>query len=205
MKKRISPDETCIFSVPSGNLGNLCGGLLAKKMGLPINIFCAASNANDIFPQYLKTGIFEPKNSVSTIANAMDVGNPNNFERILSLYNNSYTDIKKDIVGFSYTDAEIISGIQYFYENYDKILCPHSVTAYLSLKKQIDINPKAKGIFLATAHPAKFSEVVSSIIPNAPPINIPKEMQDVMKLPKISISMPPSYSYLKDFLYGSNW
>ncbi|MDI9356356.1 MAG: threonine synthase [Chitinophagaceae bacterium] len=201
LKKNISSGDKCIFAVPCGNLGNLFGGLVAKKMGLPIDMFYAASNANDIFPKYLETGVFQPKSSVSTIANAMDVGNPNNFERILSLYNHSYSSIKKDIMGFAYTDEEIAAGIRYVYEKHNALLCPHSVTAYLSLKKQI--TTKTKGLFLATAHAAKFPEVIYSIIPDAT-LAIPQRMQEVLNLPKVFIPLPPLYPYLKDFLYGSN-
>ena len=150
-----------IISVPSGNFGNLTAGLMAKRAGLPVARFVAATNVNDIVPTYLATGRFEPRASIHTIANAMDVGNPSNFERMTWLYSGDPDAMRSDIVGSRHDDGEVRATIRRVYDECGYLLDPHSAIAYLGLKAHA---PGAPGIFLATAHPAKFIEIVEPII-----------------------------------------
>ncbi|HXA01571.1 MAG TPA: threonine synthase [Cytophagaceae bacterium] len=188
-----------VFSVPSGNFGNLCGGLIAKKMGLPIHKFIAATNANDIVPDYLLKGIFKPRASVRTISNAMDVGNPSNFVRLLALYDMDINKIRKDIVGKSYTDGQTSSAISEVYHKTGYILDPHGAVGYLGLMDYLksetaDVN----GIFLATAHTTKFLEVVEDVIGKK--IGLPARLKEIVDKEKKSIPLFPSLKNLKEFL-----
>ncbi|MFA6701793.1 MAG: threonine synthase [Dysgonamonadaceae bacterium] len=185
-----------VFSVPSGNLGNLTAGLFAKKMGLPISRFFAANNKNDTFFNYLKTGDYQPKPSVQTIANAMDVGAPSNFDRIIDLYKASYQSVKKDIIGFTYTDDEIKQTILDVYNKSGYLLDPHGACAYQALKdgKESDEN----GIFLATAHPAKFKEIVEGIIDKE--IILPEKLESFTKKNKLSVKLPADSESVKNYL-----
>lgn len=153
-----------VFSVPSGNFGNLTAGVLAKKMGLPIHAFVAATNANDVVPEYLHTNVFTPRASTQTISNAMDVGNPSNFPRLLALYDNDWDSITKQIYGYAFTDTETRKAIADVFAKKNYILDPHGAVSYLGLKKYLADNPEAKGIFLETAHPSKFPDVVEFAI-----------------------------------------
>lgn len=154
-----------IISVPSGNFGNLTAGLLAKKMGLPIAHFIASTNANDVFPNYLNSGVYQSKASVATISNAMDVGNPSNFERMSYLFQEDLSNFKKEISSYSFTDAETETTVKQVYNNHHYLIDPHGAVAYLGLKKYLD-NESSKyvGVFLETAHPAKFKEVMNTIL-----------------------------------------
>ncbi len=189
-----------VFSVPSGNLGNLTAGLIAKKMGLPVYKYIAASNINDIFPKYLDSSIFEPKQSVQTISNAMDVGNPSNFARIISLYNNNYQEIHKEISGDSYTDIETISSIQEIYSNYKYIIDPHGAVGYLALLNYLKLSKEKNlyGVVLETAHPSKFPDVVNSAIGKK--MEIPKSIMMLMQKEKKSIPISSNYSEFKELL-----
>lgn len=187
-----------VISVPSGNFGNLTGGLIAKKMGLPVSRFIASTNSNNVFTKYLESGIFEARVSKSTISNAMDVGNPSNFARVLDLYNHDLEAIKKDIVSFSFSDEETKAGILEIYEKYKYIMDPHGAVAYLGLKK----SQYSLGVFVETAHPAKFADIVEPIINQKIPF--PKQLEVVMKKEKhsIRISSGPQglYENFKSFL-----
>ena len=152
---------TPVVSTPSGNFGNLTAGLMAKRAGLPIARFVAATNVNDVVPAYLATGRFEPRASIHTIANAMDVGNPSNFERMTWLYGGDVDAMRRDIVGSRHDDDEVRATIRRVYEERGYLLDPHSAIAYLGLKEHAHGAP---GMFLATAHPAKFIEIVGPII-----------------------------------------
>lgn len=194
------------FVVPSGNYGNISAGMLAKKMGLPVREFIAASNVNDVFPQYLKSGKYEPRPSVQTIANAMDVGAPSNYERILALYNNDYNSICKEIKGFSCNDEEIKSGIAELYDKYGYISCPHSAVGYLATKNYLaksgscnlsSLNSKST-IWLSTASPAKFSEVIEPVIGAMP--QIPERLHTLLEKDKSSISIEVSIESLENIL-----
>jgi threonine synthase len=188
-----------VFSVPSGNFGNLCGGLIAKKMGLPVEKFVAATNVNDIVPQYLHSGLFQPRPSVKTISNAMDVGNPSNFARLISFYEDNLERIQADIWGVRYTDEETSTAIKDVYKNTGYILDPHGAVGYLGLNDYLkETNSHANGIFLATAHPSKFPEVVEDVIKKK--VEIPQRLQETIKKQKKSIEMKADFESLKAYL-----
>jgi threonine synthase len=187
-----------VVSVPSGNFGNLTAGLIAKRIGMPIAQFVAATNVNDAVPEYLESGIYEPRPSIATVANAMDVGAPSNFERVQSLYNSDLTALRQDIVGFAYEDAQVIAEIGHVYREHGYVLDPHSAIAWLALQDRLVDQPDARGVFLATAHPAKFREVVEPAIGRS--IELPRALADAISRPRHSISMPGDYDALEDFL-----
>lgn len=191
-----------VFCVPSGNYGNLCGGLIAKKMGLPIEKFIAATNANDIIPKYLTSGEFLPRPSVSTISNAMDVGNPSNFQRLSDLYGNVFEDVKKDVVGKSYTDAETSAAMTEVYKNTGYVLDPHGAVGYLGIRDYLkESGSEANGVFLATAHPTKFLDVVENAIGITIPL--PERLQAIVKKEKVSIPMGKDFESFKAFLLNN--
>ena len=187
-----------VVSVPSGNFGNLTAGLIAKRIGLPIAQFVAATNVNDAVPEYLESGIYEPRPSIATVANAMDVGAPSNFERVQSLYNSDLTALRQDVVGFAYEDAQVIAEIGHVYREHGYVLDPHSAIAWLALQDRLVDQPDARGVFLATAHPAKFREVVEPAIGRS--IELPRALADAISRPRQSISMPADYNAHEDFL-----
>ncbi|MCR6637934.1 MAG: threonine synthase [Sporocytophaga sp.] len=177
-----------VFSTPSGNFGNLCGGLIAKRMGLPIHKFIASTNANDVVPEFLETGIFSPRPSVATISNAMDVGNPSNYARLVELYGKDLGAIKKDIFGTRYNDEETAQAIEKVYKAGGYIMDPHGAVAYLGLKEYAKTTgEKFSGVFLATAHPSKFIEVVEDIINKK--IELPERLQSIVNKKKRGISI----------------
>ena len=187
-----------VVSVPSGNFGNLTAGLIAKRIGLPIAQFVAATNVNDAVPEYLESGVYEPRPSIATVANAMDVGAPSNFERVQSLYNSDLMALRQDIVGFAYEDSQVIAEIGHVYREHGYVLDPHSAIAWLALQDRLVDQPDARGVFLATAHPAKFREVVEPAIGRS--IELPRALADAISRPRHSISMPADYNALEDFL-----
>ncbi len=191
-------DEGPLVSVPSGNFGNLTAGLIAKRIGLPIAQFVAATNVNDAVPEYLESGIYQPRPSIATVANAMDVGAPSNFERVQSLYNSDLAALRRDIVGFAYEDSTVIAEIGRVYREHGYLLDPHSAIAWLALQERIADLPNARGVFLATAHPAKFREVVEPAIGRR--IELPRALADAISRPRHSISMPADYTALEEFL-----
>jgi len=190
------PLDKIVISVPSGNFGNITAGLIGKRMGLPISRFIAANNRNDIFYQYLQTGEYCPKASVQTIANAMDVGAPSNFARILDLYGNSHEKIKNEISGCTYTDEQIAQTLKETYNKTGYLLDPHGAVGYRSLLD--GLKPDEIGIFLETAHPAKFKETVEDII--GAPISIPSKLAAFMKGTKSTVKMSSSFSNFKKYL-----
>lgn len=185
-----------VVSVPSGNFGNLTAGLFAKRMGLPVKRFIAANNRNDIFLGYLNTGKYNPRPSVATLANAMDVGDPSNFARILDLYGGSHEAITKDISGYRYTDESIRKVAKEAFDRTGYLLDPHGACGYEALKD--GLKESETGIFLETAHPAKFLETVESIIGRR--IEIPAKLQAFMKDEKRSIAMSADFDDFKKFL-----
>jgi threonine synthase len=187
-----------IVSVPSGNFGNLTAGLIAKRIGLPIRHFVAATNVNDVVPVYLKSGHYEPRPSIETVANAMDVGAPSNFERVLALYNSDLAALRKDVEGYAYGDARVIAEIANVHRRHGYVLDPHSAIAWLALQDALTQDPSAHGVFLATAHPAKFREIVEPAI--GQPVPLPPELADALSRPRRSISMPADYAALERFL-----
>jgi len=191
-----------VFSIPSGNFGNLTGGLLAKRMGLPIEKFVATTNINDIVPEYLRTQAFNPRASQQTISNAMDVGNPSNFTRLLDLFNHDFEALSNVIVGYSFSDDETRSAMRHVLASSDYLMDPHGAVGYLGLKKYlIENNSESTGIFLETAHPAKFKEVVDETIQKS--IEIPPALQSFMKRSKKSVPMSRDFAVFKDYLKTS--
>src|SRR5680860_355188 len=185
-KQLKNKQKDLIFSVPSGNFGNICAGLMAQKLGLPVKQFIAATNINDIVPSYLETGIYKPKPSKQTISNAMDVGDPSNFVRILEIFKNDDDKLKKVLSSYSFTDKETQDAMKEIKEHFNYIADPHGAVGYLGLKKYgIDIN--SFGIFLETAHPVKFLNVVEPIINET--IALPKQIKQVIDQEKVSIKI----------------
>jgi threonine synthase len=194
--KKIGRAENVVVSVPSGNFGNITSGLFGKRMGLPISRFIAANNSNDIFYKYLQTGSYEPKPSVATIANAMDVGDPSNFARVLALYGGSHADIVADINGATYSDADIRDTMRQVYAKTGYVLDPHGACGYRALAEQL--KPDEVGVFLETAHPAKFLSTVEPII--SAHVAIPAKLQAFMQGTKQSIEMSNDFAEFKEFL-----
>ncbi len=195
---QLKAESEVVFSVPSGNFGNLTAGLLAKRMGLPIKHFVAATNANDIVPTYLETNQFTPRSSVQTISNAMDVGNPSNFFRLLDLYNKNFDALTHDITGYSFTDEETKEAMKKIYEEKEYVLDPHGAIGYLGLKEYLKTNGNETGIFLETAHPAKFQDVVSSVLGET--IHLPATLEKFMTGKKLTIPMSNKFEDFKAFL-----
>lgn len=185
-----------VVCVPSGNFGNITAGLFGQQMGLPIKRFIAANNANDIFYNYLKSGKYSPQPSKQTIANAMDVGDPSNFARVLALYGNSHEEICRHISGATYTDEQIRQSISECYTNNHYLLDPHGACGYQALKD--NLQEGEVGIFLETAHPAKFKQTVESIINEE--VAIPERLAAFMKGTKQSIAMPNDFAEFKHYL-----
>lgn len=193
--------KSLIFSVPSGNFGNLTAGLIAYEMGLPLERFIAATNINDVFPVFLKTGIFNAKASVQTISNAMDVGNPSNLARIIFLYGNPQR-IAEKIFSCSFSDAETKNGIKDLYSKTAYIIDPHGAVGYLALREYIDQThlKSYNGIVLETAHPAKFPEVVEETL--YVKIEMPENLKACLEKEKITTKISNDFRELKDFLLG---
>lgn len=187
-----------VVSVPSGNFGNLTAGLLAKRMGLPIERFLAATNRNDSVPKYLQTGEFKPHPSVQTLSNAMDVGNPSNFARMLDLYQHDVIRMRQEIFGVRFTDEETKGAIREIYRNYGYIADPHGAVAYLGLCQYRQKAPDCEGIFLETAHPAKFLDLVEPILQTT--VEVPERLQKVLDKESLALPLPNSYDSLKDTL-----
>ncbi|MCH4148246.1 MAG: threonine synthase [Prevotella sp.] len=196
--KQLGKAENMVMCVPSGNFGNITAGLFGHQMGLPIKRFIAANNANDIFYKYLQSGKYEPKASLQTIANAMDVGNPSNFARIYDLYGGRHDLITKDISGATYTDKEIREAIASCYQATGYILDPHGACGYRALKE--GLKEGETGVFCETAHPAKFKETVESIIGNE--VKIPARLAAFMAGKKQSIELKNDFSEFKALLLG---
>ena len=196
LMKRLAPGQDWVVCVPSCNFGNITSALFGKEMGLPVRRFIAANNANDIFYQYLQTGKYNPKASIQTLANAMDVGNPSNFARILSLYDNDYQRIKSLISGATYNDSEIMETIQKCFADNNYILDPHGACGYRALKE--GLKEGEAGIFCETAHPAKFLSVVEKAIGTE--MSIPDRLAEFMKGTKQSVAMSKEFTDFKAFL-----
>ncbi len=194
--KRIGKADEMVVCVPSGNFGNICSALFGKKMGLPVKRFIAANNANDIFFKYLQTGKYCPKPSVQTIANAMDVGDPSNFARVYELYGKSHSAICADISGATYTDAQIADTIREVKSQTGYVCDPHGACGYRALSE--GLRPGETGVFLETAHPAKFKDTVDRIL--SADIAIPAKLQAFMQGTKQSIPMTNDFATFKSFL-----
>ncbi len=196
--KKIKNKKKNIFSVPSGNFGNICAGILGKSMGLPIDHFIASTNINDTIPRYIRDGIFEPNDTQQTISNAMDVSNPSNFIRIQRIFNNDLQKIRKNISGYSYDDRETKETIKRLYNSQHYLLDPHSAIGYLGLKEYMDINKDdVNGIFISTAHTIKFKNIVEETIKSK--IKYPNSIKEILKKEKTT-QLIDSYSELKEIL-----
>ena len=194
--KKAGKADNLVVCVPSGNFGNITAGLFGKRMGLPVKRFIAANNSNDIFYQYLQTAKYNPRPSVATIANAMDVGDPSNFARVLALYEGSHEAISAEISGATYTDAQIRETVKAAYQETGYLLDPHGACGYRALEE--GLQDGEVGVFLETAHPAKFLETVESIIGES--VEIPAKLQAFMKGTKQSIPMSKDFASFKAYL-----
>lgn len=187
------------FSIPSGNFGNLTACLFAKGMGLPVSKIIAATNDNNIVPEYLSTGVFQPRTSVSTISNAMDVGNPSNFARMMDIYNEDLEVIREDIKGYFFSDEETAKCIQDVYAKTGYLICPHTAVGYLAMEEFLNTTQGASNnIVLSTAHPVKFGEVVEPLIGKA--VEIPQRLKDMLGSEKKSIPMSSAFEEFKTWL-----
>lgn len=184
-------------SCPSGNFGNIGAGMLAKKLGLPIAHFIAATNANDTVPRYLDNGIYQPKATISTVSNAMDVSDPSNFIRIQELYARDLNQLKKDFSSYTFSDTETRIAMESVFQKVQYIMDPHGAVGYLGLQKKLAHNPDITGLFLETAHPVKFLDTVQSYLNHG--LLIPESLQQIMDKPKQSIPIR-NYEALKDYL-----
>lgn len=196
--KKAGQAANAVVCVPSGNFGNITAGLFGKRMGLPVSHFIAANNRNDIFYQYLQTGVYSPRPSIATIANAMDVGDPSNFARVLDLYRNSHEAICADISGATYTDEQIADTMRRVWQEHHYLLDPHGACGYRALAE--GLQPGETGIFLETAHPAKFKDTVEKIIGES--ISIPAKLQAFMSGEKQSLPMSREFADFKKYLLG---
>ena len=190
--------DRVVFCVPSGNFGNLTAGLFAKKMGLHIHHFIAATNANDVVPAYLFSGEYHPRPSVRTISNAMDVGNPSNFARMMDLYGSTWNIIKNEISGYFYYDDETRVGMKEVFEKFNYTIDPHGAVGYLGLKEYQKENPNTIGVILETAHPSKFLDDMENILQQK--IDIPERLAVLKNKEKHSVKMNVDYSKFKNWL-----
>lgn len=194
--KQMGLADNLVVCVPSGNFGNITAALFAHRMGLPIKRFIAANNANDIFYNYLLTGKYEPKPSVQTIANAMDVGDPSNFARIIDLYGGSHERITSLISGATFKDEQIRNAIKSCYAENGYLLDPHGACGYMALKQ--GLNADETGVFCETAHPAKFKDTVEPLVGKA--VSVPERLAEFMKGTKQSVQMSRDFADFKAFL-----
>ena len=196
---KLSQSDKIAFSVPSGNFGNICAGMMAKEMGLPINKFIASNNINDVVNRYLKTKIYDAKPSIQTISNAMDVGDPSNFVRISNIYKNDFNLIKNNLHTCSFTDEETVDGIKELINEFNYIPDPHGAVGFLGVKEFIKSNSNYKFIILETAHPAKFSDVINLYTDN---LVVPNQISSIINKKKTSVEID-GYIAFKNFLLDS--
>ncbi|SFC25593.1 threonine synthase [Algibacter lectus] len=189
--------ENIVFSVPSGNFGNVCAGMMAQQLGLPIKHFIASNNENNVVTRYLDSEKYEPKPSVQTISNAMDVGAPSNFIRIQEIYKNNFSALKENISSYSFSDDETREAMLEIFNKYNYVADPHGAVGYLGSKNYLKDTPNAHCVFLETAHPTKFLDVVEKVIKEKQPL--PEQIQSVMGREKVAVSIA-TYNDLKDFL-----
>jgi threonine synthase len=194
--------ENPVICVPSGNFGNICAGILAHFRGLPAEHFIAACNENDVVPQYIRTQKLEAKETVATLSNAMDVGNPSNFIRILELFNYEFKQLRNKISGYSIDDKKTLETIKKVYEKDHYLLEPHSAVAYTAMEQYLSKNPGKKGFILGTAHPVKFPDAVEKATHTS--IDFPESLESLMKKEKKSVEIQPDFAELKRFLLYKN-
>ena len=194
-KEKAAPPVVC---VPSGNFGNICAGLLAHLSGLPVQYFIAACNANNTVPEFLATGNYQPKKAVATLSNAMDVANPSNFVRILELFHQQLGDLKKVLGSCSVSDEQTKATLREVYNNHHYLTDPHGAVGYYALQQYLLQHPGLKGIFLETAHPVKFYDVVEPVINEK--VAVPEAVEAILDLPKKSTRMNADYEQLIQYL-----
>ena len=199
-KQAKSKGKEIIFSVPSGNFGNICAGLVAQRLGMPVRHFIAATNVNDTVPKFMATREYNPKSSTATISNAMDVGDPSNFIRIRHLFEDNFEELQKNLSSYSFDDNQTKEALKEIYNINGYIADPHGAVGYLGLKKYQSLHPNTYGIFLETAHPVKFLDIVEETLSEK--LEIPAQIQKVMGKTKKSIKIS-SYKDLKNFLLKS--
>ncbi len=199
-KQLKSKHKELVFSVPSGNFGNVCAGLLAKQLGLPVVHFVAATNNNAIVPNFMESGVYHPKPSVATISNAMDVGDPSNFIRIRHLFNDDLALLRENLSSYSFTDEQTKGAMRKIYNENTYVADPHGAVAYLGLKKYQESHPNTYGIFLETAHPVKFLDIVEDTIREN--IELPEKIAKLMDKKKKSIKIA-DYIEFKNYLFMS--
>lgn len=199
-KQWMEKDNPPVISVPSGNFGNICAGILAHVSGLPVQHFIAACNANDVVPAFMQTQQYAPKKAVATISNAMDVGNPSNFVRILEIFHQQFTDLKKVLSSVSISDDETKETIKSVYKQHSYLLDPHGAVGYLALERYLKEHPQQKGMILETAHPVKFYDVVEPVIGETIPL--PAAVAAQINAEKKSTKINADAALLKDFLYS---
>lgn len=194
--------EDVIFSVPSGNFGNIGAGFLAWKMGLPVKQFIAATNINDTVPAFLRSGIYHAKPSVQTYSNAMDVGDPSNWVRIMDLFHGDRAELKKLLTAYTFTDEETLIAIENVYSGLEYIMCPHTAIAWLASKKWLKEHPdeNAELVFLSTAHPCKFPDIFSENI--ALKIDVPSQVKELEGRDKLAITLGKDFEGFKRYLLG---
>jgi len=200
---KTGPYKAPVVSVPSGNFGNLTAGLIAKRIGLHVERFVAATNVNDVVPEYLRTGEYKPRASVKTVANAMDVGAPSNFERMRAMYGESFEALRCDIVGAAFNDQTVVAEIRAMWTRHGYLLDPHGAIAWLGLRDALaNETGDVPGVFLSTAHPAKFREVVEPAIGQSIPL--PPALAEAIKRPRHSERLPVDYAALKKLLLAQS-
>ncbi|TXE05959.1 threonine synthase [Gelidibacter salicanalis] len=192
--------KNIVFSVPSGNFGNICAGMMAQQLGLPIQHFIASNNENNVVTEYLSSRSYQPKPSVQTISNAMDVGNPSNFIRIQEIYKNDFETLKSNLSSYSFSDDQTRKALKELYETYNYVADPHGAVGYLGCKAYLEEHPNAHCVFLETAHPTKFLDVVVSVIDKN--IALPAQIKAVMDQKKVAISIT-NYQDLKSVLLNA--
>ena len=201
-KQWADKDNSPVISVPSGNFGNICAGILAMQSGLPVKHFIAACNLNDIVSDYLQTEVLTPKQAVATLSNAMDVGNPSNFIRVLEIFKHEFPELRSKLSSATVTDKDTLATIKEVFEKYNYLADPHGAVGYLALSQYLSNHPDDKGIFLETAHPVKFPDAVEKI--TGQPIPVPDSLQPIMKRDKLSILIPSDYTAFKEFLLNKS-
>lgn len=192
-----------VFSVPSGNFGNIGAGLLAWKMGLPVKQFIAATNVNDTVPAFFKSGLYEPRPSISTLSNAMDVGNPSNWVRIMNLFDNDLEQLRNIVTAASYNDTQTREAVQQIFDEYDYVVCPHTAIAWTAIAdyRKLSNDETSSAVFLSTAHPCKFPDIYEGVI--AGRITIPDQVKTLLGKPKQAVELAPEFTDFKEYLMGS--
>ncbi|MDT0559486.1 threonine synthase [Ichthyenterobacterium sp. W332] len=199
-KKLYKTHQNIVFTVPSGNFGNICAGMIAQQLGMPVKHFVAANNANHVVTDYLQTQDYNPKPTTATISNAMDVGNPSNFARIQEIYNNNFNTLKSNLSSYHFSDEDTKNAMLELFNKYNYVADPHGAVGYLGSKEFLKTNPDAHCVFLETAHPVKFLDVVEEVIKEKQ--ELPKQIKAIIHKEKVATKIA-SYNELKDFLLGT--